>query len=141
VRERLATRELDVIRVQGKGQPTRIFEVLGISPLAPDRVAMVRSFETGLRAYRAQQWEDAIQRFQHVFEVVPGDRALQDIYGGTATCGLGWGLHDAHEVAPDAHGSIAVRRTMYPGRTPPIGNRNDLAFRTGDGAETTPRHG
>jgi adenylate cyclase len=73
VRERLATRELDVIRVQGKGQPTRIFEVLGISPLAPDRVAMVRSFETGLRAYRAQQWEDAIQRFQHVFEVVPGD--------------------------------------------------------------------
>jgi adenylate cyclase len=73
VRDRLATRELDVIRVKGKAHPTRIFEVLGMSPLAPDRAVMVGPFEAGLRAYRAQQWEDAMQGFQQVLDAVPGD--------------------------------------------------------------------
>jgi adenylate cyclase len=73
VRARIATRDLDVIRVKGKAQPTRIFEVLGMSPLAPDRAATVGPFEAGLRAYRAQQWENAIQRFQQVLDAVPGD--------------------------------------------------------------------
>ena len=73
VRDRLASRELDVIRVKGKAQPTRIFEVLGMSPLASDRAAMVGSFEAGLRAYRAQRWEDAMQSFQQVLDTVPGD--------------------------------------------------------------------
>ena len=72
-RDRLVSRELDVIRVYGKAQPTRIFEVLGMSTLAPDRAAMVGSFEAGLRAYRAQHWDDAMQRFQQVLETVPGD--------------------------------------------------------------------
>jgi adenylate cyclase len=77
VRDRIATRELDIIRVQGKAQPTRIFEVLGTSPLAPDRAAMMEAFEVALRAYRAQQWEDAIQAFQQVLTAVPGDRPSQ----------------------------------------------------------------
>jgi adenylate cyclase len=73
VRDRLATRELDVVRVQGKAQPTRIFEVLGTFPLGPDRAALIEPFEAGLRAYRAHQWEDAIRRFQQALEAVPGD--------------------------------------------------------------------
>jgi adenylate cyclase len=73
VRDRLASRELDVIRVQGKAQPTRIFEVLGRSPLAADRAAMVGSFEAGLQAYRTQRWEDAMQSFQQALETIPGD--------------------------------------------------------------------
>jgi len=73
VRDRLVSRELDVIRVQGKAQPTGIFEVLGMSPLVPDRAAMVEPFEAGLRAYRAQRWEDAMQSFQQVLDTMPGD--------------------------------------------------------------------
>jgi adenylate cyclase len=73
VRDRVATRELDVIRVKGKAQPTRIFEVLGRLPLSPDRAAMIQPFEAGLCAYETQRWEDAIQCFQQVLEVVPGD--------------------------------------------------------------------
>jgi adenylate cyclase len=73
VRGRIATRELDVIRVQGKAQPTRIFEVLSTLPLSPERAAMAQQFKVGLQAYRAQQWEDAIQRFQQVLEAMTGD--------------------------------------------------------------------
>jgi adenylate cyclase len=73
VRDRIAARELDVIRVKGKAQPTRIFEVLGRLPLSSDRAAMIQPFEAGLRAYGTRRWEDAIQQFQRVLEAVPGD--------------------------------------------------------------------
>ncbi len=77
VRDRIATRELDIIRVPGKAQPTRIFEVLGMSPLPPERATMVEAFEVALRAYRAQQWEDAIDAFQRVLAAIPDDPPSQ----------------------------------------------------------------
>jgi adenylate cyclase len=35
---------------------------------------MIQQFEAGLRAYRAQRWEDAIERFEQVLEAMPGDQ-------------------------------------------------------------------
>ena len=49
-------RELDLIRVQGKMEPTRIFELLDAEPEA-DR------FNAGLSAYRNQDWETAKNAF------------------------------------------------------------------------------
>jgi adenylate cyclase len=74
VQERIATREVDIVRVKGKARPTRIFEVCGIAPPPPEVAAMVQQFEAGLRAYRAQRWENAIERFEQVLEAMPGDQ-------------------------------------------------------------------
>jgi adenylate cyclase len=77
VRDRLAARELDVVRVWGKGQPTRIFELLGPPPLPPAQAALLCAFEAGLQAYRARHWEEAAQRFQLALELAPLDAPSQ----------------------------------------------------------------
>jgi adenylate cyclase len=59
-------RELDLIRVKGKTEPTRIFELLPQEPAA-DR------FYDGLTAYRAQDWESALREFQSCLTSAPGD--------------------------------------------------------------------
>jgi len=77
VNDRCATRELDLIRVKGKAQPTRLFEVLDWHPLSEGRMALVRHFERGLEAYRAGDWTRALHLFQLALEVAPGDRPSQ----------------------------------------------------------------
>jgi adenylate cyclase len=76
VKDRLVTRELDIIRVQGKAQRTRIFEVLGRHP-PPSQTALVGLFEAGLQAYRTRRWDHAGQLFQQVLAAHPGDRPSQ----------------------------------------------------------------
>jgi adenylate cyclase len=73
VKDRIAARELDLIRVKGKAQATRIFEVLGFHPLPPTQVAMLKLFEEGLYAYRARHWERALQLFTQVLASAPED--------------------------------------------------------------------
>jgi adenylate cyclase len=74
VKDRLVTRELDIIRVLGKAQRTRIFEVLGRHPPSPGQTVLKNLFEKGLQAYRAQQWTSAMQLFQQTLTVYPGDK-------------------------------------------------------------------
>jgi adenylate cyclase len=77
VNDRLATRELDIIRVKGKEHPTRIFELLGPLPLSPAHVQLVQHFTAGLQAYRAQHWDVAMHCFQEALCVVPDDPPSQ----------------------------------------------------------------
>jgi adenylate cyclase len=68
VRDRIATRELDIIQVKGRTKPTRIFEVLGFLPLPDDQAQEVKLFEEGIRAYRLQRWQDAIRLFNQTLQ-------------------------------------------------------------------------
>jgi len=77
IKDRLATRELDIIRVKGKDQPTRIFEVLSMLPLAPPQAKLVQRFAEGLQAYRARRWGKALSLFQAALQEVPNDYPSQ----------------------------------------------------------------
>ena len=59
-------RELDLVRVKGKSEPTRIFE---LRPEEPE----VDRFLDGLAAYRVQDWEKAEQAFKSHLTTAPTD--------------------------------------------------------------------
>ena len=67
-------REIDLITVKGKDEPTRVFEPIvemeGSSPLLKQ---MTERFSAALAAYRAQQWDEAEAGFKAVLAALPGD--------------------------------------------------------------------
>lgn len=67
-------REIDLIRVKGKAQPTRVYELIvdeTISTSSRDQ------FETGLAAYRARNWDDAEKAFKGILGNHPADTPSQ----------------------------------------------------------------
>ncbi len=63
-RERLEARELALIRVKGRRQPVRIFELLGLKgEVPPERLEAARRFEQGLADFRARRFQQAWQIF------------------------------------------------------------------------------
>jgi adenylate cyclase len=68
-------RELDMVRVVGRKQPVRIYELAGKSgdSLPEERKQSLKSFAAGLDAYRQQSWEDALGLFEQSLGLRPGD--------------------------------------------------------------------
>ncbi len=65
VKERFLCRELDYIAVKGKNEPVRIFEILQeIQNVQPKLEKIKTTFEAGLSAYRARDWESAAVAFR-----------------------------------------------------------------------------
>lgn len=72
------TREIDLIRVKGKEKPTRVYELLseqvdrdGVTLVLP--APALDSFQNGINAYRAQQWDQAEAAFKNCLTDFPGD--------------------------------------------------------------------
>jgi len=74
IRDRMEARELDVIRVAGKTEPVRIYELLGRKGEVGAMMLEVRDhFARGLAYYRQQQWMKARECFELCLKTNPED--------------------------------------------------------------------
>jgi adenylate cyclase len=72
--DELAFREIDSLRVAGKMEPARVFELMGQKgDLSQDQQQLIEAFERGLAAYRKQDWDAAEASFREGLNVVPSD--------------------------------------------------------------------
>ncbi len=70
----LAFREIDTLRVAGKQEPIRVYELLGLrANLASGWETGVAVFESGLLHYRNQEWDAAEAAFRQCQQQAPED--------------------------------------------------------------------
>ncbi|MGH9812830.1 MAG: adenylate/guanylate cyclase domain-containing protein, partial [Candidatus Acidiferrales bacterium] len=70
----LLFRQLDWIRVKGKQEPVAIYELMGEGGEADGGAArLLELYNTGLQAYRGQQWEVAASIFEEILRETPND--------------------------------------------------------------------
>ena len=72
-------REIDCVKVQGKENPVRFYELLGIfNTVLPEETEQAFNYYSdGLEAYRSQQWEDAIDLFEKGQNLYQEDKTFQ----------------------------------------------------------------
>lgn len=75
VRGRYPVRELDLLRVVGKEQPVRVYELLGLadSDVPEKKKKCVEVYLRGLALYREKKWDEAIAVFKQALEIDPDD--------------------------------------------------------------------
>jgi adenylate cyclase len=77
-RDSIETRELDALRVQGKSEPVRIFELLAPKGELDATTQQLRDhFEAGLAYYRNRQWTKAEACFADCLRLRPADPPSQ----------------------------------------------------------------
>ena len=71
---RIVTREIDALIVKGKAEPTRVFELLGLTGATSEIALKLRAaFGPALAAYRAQEWDSAEAGFRECLALVSKD--------------------------------------------------------------------
>lgn len=74
VKNDMLCRELDLIKVKGKNEPIRIYELVDHRFKGAGAKEMkVKAFEEGLAFYRQQNWDDAVKRFKACLDLDPKD--------------------------------------------------------------------
>ncbi len=66
VKDEFVCMELDSVRVKGKKQPVRIFELVSRKELPARDMEAIARFHEGIRLYKNQQWDRAIETFEDV---------------------------------------------------------------------------
>jgi adenylate cyclase len=70
----IETREIDSIRVVGKADPVRVYELLGMKgDITADGAQLRNQYERGLGLYRARKWEEARAAFDECLKIKPDD--------------------------------------------------------------------
>jgi adenylate cyclase len=69
-------REIDMVRVVGRTQTVRVYELLArAGPLSSELETALKAYAAGLEAYRAQGWREALALFTDAATRWPGDGA------------------------------------------------------------------
>lgn len=67
VKSLIEVRELDLIRVVGKNEPVKIYQVLGKrGEVENEKLQLYKYFAKGLRLYREKNWAEALKYFAYV---------------------------------------------------------------------------
>ena len=72
-KDTIYARELDAVRVKGKREPVKIYELLGSGTPTESHKQLMDNFHEALGFYREQKWDDAIKLFNHVRTLKPED--------------------------------------------------------------------
>lgn len=75
------TRLLDIIRVKGKNEAVRVYEVLGEAsePMEPETGAYIKAYEEGFKAYLARDFNTARNSFLKALSIRPDDPASLEL--------------------------------------------------------------
>lgn len=74
VKEKILGRELDLVRVKGRDQPVRIYELLALFPAAtPAQIELTQEFQAALVEYHNRQWLKAEAIWKDILQKFPAD--------------------------------------------------------------------
>ncbi|MCM2282552.1 MAG: CHASE2 domain-containing protein [Bdellovibrionaceae bacterium] len=70
-------REVDWVRVKGKAQPVRIFELVAEKTVPSETRTLLDTFQKGFEAYHQKAWDEAIEHFTAALNLKPDDEPSQ----------------------------------------------------------------
>jgi len=73
VKDAFVLRQLDCIRVKGKNIPIKIYELMAPATGGDHLREVAATFEEGLQAYFARDWDQAVVQFTKTLAILPGD--------------------------------------------------------------------
>jgi adenylate cyclase len=77
IKDTFVTREVDWVRVKGKAQPVRIFELVAEGGVEESKARLLKLFDEGFHLYHAREFEKAILIFKQALEIDPDDAPTQ----------------------------------------------------------------
>ena len=70
----IVARELDIIRVKGKSEPVKVYELIDTKEEADSQqLKILEIFQTGLEKYREKKWKEALDYFNQVLMLDKND--------------------------------------------------------------------
>jgi adenylate cyclase len=74
-KEHVIIRELDLLRVKGKTEPVRVYELIGLveQGISEKRQQILNFFNKGFEHYLAREWDLAIKEFKQALNLNPHD--------------------------------------------------------------------
>ena len=77
IKDDFTAREVDWVKVKGKNQPIRIFELICEGKPEPQKQTQLEFFQKGFDLYHQQKWVEALEQFQKALEIEPTDPVSQ----------------------------------------------------------------